>query len=135
MDKITITITRDCDAGGIGGTIVDEASAVLGAFANGSPILDVIGAAFAEAYGLHAVEEVPVSPMRNVSYRIRQYMTEIVGAYASKTAASQAATAASGQVIDALSKITIIDTVTESLVGPAQFPIQDQGVNNGDTND
>jgi len=114
MDKITITIIRGCDASGVGGTVVDEASAVLGAFADGSPIVDVIAAAFAEAYGLHSVDEVPVSPLRNVSYRLRQYMTEIVAAYASKTAASQAATAASGQVANALSKITIIDTVTES---------------------
>jgi len=117
-DQIKITITRNCDASGIGGTIVDEASAVLGLFADGSPILDVIAAAFAEAYGLHEVEQVPVSPLRNVSYRLRQYMTEIVAAYASKTAASQAATAASGQVANALSKITIIDTVTESPAEP-----------------
>ena len=118
MDKITITIIRGCDASGVGGTVVDEASAVLGSFADGSPILDVIAASFTEAYGLHEVDKVPVSPLRNVSYRLRQYMTEIVAAYASKTAAAQAATAASGQVANALSKITIIDTVTESPAEP-----------------
>ena len=118
MDKITITIIRGCDASGVGGTVVDEASAVLGLFADGSPILDVIGAAFSEAYGLHSVDDVPVSRLRNVSYRLRQYMTEIVAAYASKTAAAQAATAASGLVTTALSAITIIDTVTESPAEP-----------------
>jgi len=118
-DKITITITRNCDADGVGGTIVDEASAVLGSFTNGTPILDVIAESFAEAYGLHEVDKVPVSPMRNVSYRLRQYMTEIVAAYGLKKV-KEAATILEREQLATVLKIgiTIIDTVTETPAEP-----------------
>ncbi len=115
MDKITITIVRGCDAQGVGGSVVDNASAVLGSMPGGVPIVDVIVAAFAEAYGLHEVEVdgemQPVSGFRNVSYRLRQHMTEIVSSYAQRQAQQQAAQQAGAAVSEALGNVTILDQV------------------------
>lgn len=109
MDKITITITRDCDAQGVGGTVVDNAAAVLGVMPDGTPIVDALVAAFADAYGVHEVEGEPVSGYRNLSYRCRQYMTEIVSAYAAKTAAATAQSQAQAAVSQAMGSITILE--------------------------
>ena len=109
-DKITITITRGCDSQGVGGTVVDNASAVLGSMPDGTPIVDALVAAFADAYGIHEVNEIPVSGYRNLSYRCRQYMTEIVGAYASKTAAATAQSQAQAAVTQALGSVVILES-------------------------
>lgn len=115
MDKIEIKITRDCDADGNGGSVVDHAAAILGSMPGGVPIVDVIVAAFAEAYGLHEVENdgqmQPVSGYRNVSYRLRQHMTEIVSAYAQRQAQQQTAQQAGAAVSTALGNVTILDQV------------------------
>lgn len=109
MDKITITITRGCDASGDGGTVVDNAAAVLGAMPDGTPIVDVLVSAFADAYGVHEVGGEPVSGYRNLSFRCRQYMTQIVASYASKTAAAAAEQQAASAVSQALSSVVILD--------------------------
>lgn len=109
MDKITITITRGCDAAGAGGEIVDNASAVLGSMPDGTPIVDALVAAFADAYGVHKIEGEPVSGYRNLSYRCRQFMTEVVASYASKTAAAAAQTQAQAAVAQAMGSITILE--------------------------
>lgn len=106
-DKITITITRGCDAQGNGGSVVDNASAVLGSMPDGTPIVDALVAAFADAYGIHQVDGEPVSGYRNLSYRCRQYMTEIVSAYASKQAAQAAQQQAQAAVAQALGSVQI----------------------------
>lgn len=110
MDKITITITRGCDAQGNGGSVVDNASAVLGSMPDGTPIVDALVAAFADAYGIYEIDGVPVNGYRNLSYRCRQYMTEIVSAYASKTAAAQAQSQANAAVAQALGSVTILES-------------------------
>jgi hypothetical protein len=110
MDKITITITRGCDVQGNGGNVVDNASAVLGSMPDGTPIVDALVAAFADAYGIHSVDEVPVSGYRNLSYRCRQYMTEIVSAYAAKTAAAMAQSQAQAAVAQALGSVQILES-------------------------
>lgn len=110
MDKITITITRGCDAQGVGGDIVDNASAVLGAMPDGTPIVDALVAAFIDAYGLHQVDGEPVSGYRNLSYRCRQFMTEVVAAYASKTAAAAAQAQAQAAVAQALGSVQILES-------------------------
>lgn len=115
MDKIEIKITRECDVNGNGGNIVDHAAAILGAMPGGTPIVDVIVAAFSDAYGLHQVEadgeSKLVSGYRNVSYRLRQHMTEIVSAYAQRQAQQQAAQQAGAAVSAALGNVTILDQV------------------------
>lgn len=110
MDKITITITRGCDAHGNGGSLVDNAAAVLGSMPDGSPIVDVLVAAFADAYGIHEVDGVPVTGYRNLSYRVRQYMTEVVSAYASKTAMEAARIQAQAAVAQALGSVQILES-------------------------
>ena len=110
MDKITITITRGCDAQGVGGSIVDNAAAVLGTMPDGTPIVDALVAAFADAYGVHEMDGKPVSGYRNLSYRCRQYMTEIVAAYASKQAAAAAQSQAQAAVAHALGSIQILES-------------------------
>jgi hypothetical protein len=113
MDKIEIKITRDCDALGNGGEVVDHAVAILGSMPGGPPIVDAIVAAFTEAYGLHQVEiegeMQPVSGYRNVSYRLRQHMTEIVSSYAQRQAQQAAAAQAQAAVSQALGSVTILD--------------------------
>jgi len=109
MDKITITVTRGCDSQGDGGAIVDNASAVLGSMPDGTPIVDVLVAAFADTYGIYEVDDVQVNGYRNLSYRVRQYMTEIVGAYAYKTAAATAQTQAQAAVTQALGSVVILE--------------------------
>lgn len=110
MDKITITIVRGCDAQGAGGEIVDNASAVLGAMPDGTPIVDALVSAFVDAYGIHEVEGEPVSGYRNLSYRCRQYMTEIVSAYAARTAAAMAQSQAQAAVAEALGSVQILES-------------------------
>ena len=110
MDKITITITRGCDAQGNGGSVVDNAAAVLGSMPDGTPIVDALVAAFADAYGVHEVDGEPVSGYRNLSYRCRQYMTEIVSSYAAKTAASAAQSQAQAAVSQALGSVRILES-------------------------
>jgi len=113
MDKIEIKITRNCDADGSGGEVVDYAAAILGSMPGGPLIVDAIVAAFAEAYGVHEVdvdgEMQPVSGYRNVSYRLRQHMTEIVSAYAQRQAQQVAAAQAQQAVSQALGSVTILD--------------------------
>jgi hypothetical protein len=110
MDKITITITRGCDAQGVGGLVVDNAAAVLGSMPDGTPIVEALVAAFADAYGVHEVDGEPVSGYRNLSYRCRQYMTEIVAAYASKQAAAVAQSQAQAAVAQALGSVQILES-------------------------
>jgi hypothetical protein len=110
MDSIRITITRGCKDDGTGGTVVDDAAAILGAMPDGTPIVDVIVAAFADAYGIHEVDEKPVSLYRNLAYRCRQYMTEIVLGFASKQAAAAAQSQAQATVAAALGSVTILET-------------------------
>lgn len=112
-DKIEIKITRGCGVDGSGGTIADYAVAILGAMPDQTPIVDVICAAFADTYGVHGEtiegELVPVSAYRNVSYRLRQHMTAIVAAYASKQAQIAAQQQAQTAVDLALGNVTIVD--------------------------
>lgn len=110
MDMITITITRGCDSEGVGGTVVDNAAAVLGSMPDGTPIVDALVAAFADSYGIHEVDGDPVSGYRNLSYRCRQYMTEIVASYAAKTAAEAAQSQAQAAVAQALGSVTIVES-------------------------
>ena len=110
MDKITITITRGCDAQGVGGAVVDNASAVLGSMPDGTPIVDALVAAFADTFGVHQVDGIPVSGYRNLSYRCRQFMTDIVASYASKTAAAQAQSQAQAAVSQAIGSVTILES-------------------------
>ncbi len=111
MDKIEIKITRGCDEKGEGGEVVDHAAAVLGTMPGGVPIVDAIVAAFVDSYGLHEVDSNPVSGYRNVSYRLRQHMTEIVSAYAQRQAQQQVAQMAQAAVSQALGSVTIMDQV------------------------
>lgn len=110
MDKIQIIITRGCDAAGAGGEIVDNAPAVLGSMPDGTPIVDALVAAFADAYGVHEIEGEPVSGYRNLSYRCRQFMTEVVASYAAKTAAAAAQTQAQAAVAQAMGSITMLES-------------------------
>lgn len=109
MDKMRLQIVRGCDESGNGGVVVDDASAVLGSLPDGTAIVDLIAAAFADAFGVHEVDGQPVSAYRNVSYRTRQYMTELVAAYASKQAAVIAQSQATSQVSSAMAAVSIID--------------------------
>lgn len=115
MDKIEIKITRNCDENGDGGEVVDHAAAILGSMPGGPPIVDAIVAAFADSYGLHEIESdgemQPVSGYRNVSYRLRQHMTEIVSSYAQRQAQQAAAQQAGAAVSAALGNVTILDQV------------------------
>ena len=110
MDKITITITRGCDAQGNGGSVVDNAAAVLGSMPDGTPIVDALVAAFADVYGVHQIDGEPVSGYRNLSYRCRQFMTEVVASYASKTAAAAAESQAQAAVAQALGSVQILES-------------------------
>lgn len=110
MDKITITITRGCDSQGLGGSVVDNASAVLGSMPDGTPIVDALVAAFADAYGIYEVDGTPVSGYRNLSYRCRQHMTEVVAAFAAKTVSAQAQSMAQAAVAQALGSVTILES-------------------------
>ena len=109
MDKIEIKITRNCDADGKPGEVVDHAAAILGNVANNGPLVDAIVAAFQDAYGLHEVDGVPVSGYRNVAYRMRQHMTEIVTSYLKKTAHAQLDAVVDQQVGATLENVTIVD--------------------------
>lgn len=115
MDSIRIIITRGCDEAGQGGTVVDDAAAVLGSIGN-TPVLDALTASFVDAYGLHQVADEngdmqPVTPERNMTYRIRMFATEIVTAYMQKVAAEQARQQAVQQAGAALQAVTIVETV------------------------
>ena len=110
MDSIRITITRGLNPDGTGGTVVDDATAILGAMPDGTPIVDMLVTAFADAYGVHRVDDVPVSGYRNLAYRVRQYMTEIVSAFAAKTAASAAQSQAQAAVSQALGSVEILES-------------------------
>lgn len=110
MDSIRITITRDCKEDGTGGIVVDDAAAVLGAMPDGTPIVDVLVAAFSDAYGIHRIDETPVSGYRNLAYRIRQFMTEIVAGFASKQATAAAQSQAQAAVAHAMESVTILET-------------------------
>lgn len=125
MDAVRIQIIRGCDAQGQGGTVVDDASGVLGAMPNGTPILDVVVAAFGDTFGLYRypnpdfdaeqpeTEENPrtltVSPMRNVSTQMRLWATQILADYASRVAAQQAAEQARQQAEAATAAVQIVD--------------------------
>ena len=111
MDKIELKITRDCDAHGNGGTIVDHAAAILGNVVGNGPTVDAIVAAFQDAYGLHEVDGVPVTGYRNLAYRIQQHMTEVTTAYLKKTAIELVSQQVELQVEQTLGSLTIIDQV------------------------
>lgn len=115
MDSIRIIITRDVNADGTGGEVVDNAAAMLGSIGE-TQVLDALAAAFADAYGVHEVADEngnfqPVSGYRNMTYRMRQYATEIVTAYMQKIAAEQARIQAGQQSSAAMSAVTIIEDV------------------------
>lgn len=109
MDSIRITITRGVNPDGTGGTVVDDATAILGAMPDGTPIVDMLVAAFADAYGIHEVDDAPVSGYRNMAYRCRQYMTEVVTVFAAKTATAAAQSQAQAAVTQALGSVTILE--------------------------
>lgn len=93
MDAVRIQIIRGCNAQGQGGTIADDASAVL---ADG--VLDQTAAAFQAQYGLYTYantafdaeqteseansRNITVSPLRNISTRLRLFAEEATLAYA-----------------------------------------------------
>lgn len=118
MDSIKIVITRGCKPDGTGGTVVDDAIGILDTMPDGVPLLDVVCAAFADAYGIHQIAAptaedpdatIPVSLYRNISMRFRKFAEEIVASYASKTAAQTAAEQAAIRVAVAMSKMTVIE--------------------------
>jgi hypothetical protein len=114
MDSIRIIITRGCDEFGNGGEVVDSAAAVLGSIGQ-VPVLDALVAAFADAYGVHQIDDgegnlTPVSGYRNMTYRMRLYATEVVTGYMQKTAAAQAREQAGQQAGAALSAVTIVES-------------------------
>lgn len=113
MDKIEIRITRDCDSYGNGGTVVENAGALLGDVAGNGPMLDAILAAFADAYGVYSVNEngvdTPVSLYRNLTYRIRTHITEITAAFLRKQAIEQFTAQVDSQVDATLGSVIIID--------------------------
>lgn len=104
MDAIRIQIIRGCNADGTGGTVVDDASGVLGSLGN-TPILDMLAAAFVQAYGLPE----GMTTLRHISYRMRLYGTEILSAYAARVAAEQAAETARQQTAAAVAALTIVE--------------------------
>jgi hypothetical protein len=112
-DSIRIIITRDCDENGNGGTVIDDAAAILGSIGE-TKVLDALVAAFADAYGIYEVDDgegnlSPVTPERNMSYRMRMFATEIVTAYMQKMAAEQARQQAGEQAQIALGTVTIVE--------------------------
>ena len=115
-DSIRIIITRDVDENGQGGTVVDDASAVLGSIGD-TKVLDALVAAFEDAYGIHEIVEgegedetrTPVTPFRNVTYRMRMFATDIVKSYMQKTAAKQAREQAGQQSDAALSTVKVVE--------------------------
>ena len=116
MDAIRIQIIRDCDPKAKGGTVVDDAFAVLGDLPDGSPLLDATLAAFADQYGVHSYpdpenpeEEVTVSLERNFSYRLRSFATEIVKGFVAKQAAEAARAQAEQQAQDATDAVAIVE--------------------------
>jgi hypothetical protein len=113
MDSIRIIVTRNVNADGTGGEIVDNAAAILGSIGE-MPVLDALVAAFQDAYGRHQVEDEngdlqPVNGYRNVTYRMRQFATEIVTGYMQKVAAEQARQQAGQQSEAALSAVEIVE--------------------------
>lgn len=118
MDAVRIIITRGCNADGTGGTVVDDASGILGTLQDGTAILDAVCAAFADAYGVYRVpaptEEdpdatEPVSLYRNLSYRLRTHATEIVTGYLSRQAAAVAAAQAAEQSAAAMAAVQVVN--------------------------
>lgn len=109
MDKIEIVITRGCDAEGDGGTVVENAGALLGDVVGNGPMLDAIVAAFAAAYGVYEVDGVPVSLYRNLTYRVRTHITEITAAFLRKQAIEQFTEQVDSHVDATLGSVMIID--------------------------
>ena len=126
MDAVRIQIIRGCDASGQGGTVTDDATGVLGSLGE-TPILDLLTAAFADQYGLYQwphpafnaeqpeSDENPrlltVSPLRNISTRMRLFAQEIMTAYAMKVAGEAARQQAQQQTAAALSSLTIVENL------------------------
>lgn len=126
MDAIRIQIVRGCDEQGQGGVVVDDATGVLGSLGE-TPILDLVAAAFADQYGLYQwsnpafdaeqaeSEDNPrlltVSPLRNISTRMRLFAQEVMTAYAMKAAAETARQQAQQQAEAALSSLSIIENL------------------------
>jgi hypothetical protein len=113
MDAIRIIIKRDCDENGEGGTVVDDAAAVLGSIGE-TKVLDVLVDAFEDAYGVYEVDDgdgdlTPVSPERNMTYRMRMFATEIVTSYMQKMAANQARQQAGQQAGAAMTAVKIVE--------------------------
>lgn len=123
MDAIQIIIKRDVNADGTGGTIIDNATGVLGALPDGTPVLDALAAAFGEAYGVvelptgnkvkneqgEEVDETAPAPFRNISYRMRLFGAEVLSGYAQNQARKLAAEQASQAVSLAESTVTIVE--------------------------
>jgi hypothetical protein len=101
-DKITIIIERD-------GTVVDQSTAELGIGPTGVPILDLLTAAFADAYGTHSVDQVEANPYRNVSYHVRQHMTTVTLGYTNKQIDLQAAAQKQAVADAALQAVTVVE--------------------------
>lgn len=113
MDSIKIIITRDVNPDGTGGTVVDSAAAILGSVGE-TKILDALTAAMDDAYGRHAIPDEngdmqEVSEYRNVSYRMREFATQIVTAYIQKVAAQQAREQAGQQSAAAIAAVEIVE--------------------------
>lgn len=127
MDAVRIQIIRGCDAQGQGGTVVDDAAAILPDLPNGTPVLDALAAAFGEAYGLTYPNpfydpaqpeseanpvSFPVTPFRNISLRWRLLAMEQLAAYNRRVATAAAVEAADGQYAETLAQVTILENVT-----------------------
>lgn len=120
MDAVRIQIIRGCDAQGQGGTIADDASGVL---ADG--ILDQVVAAFEGGFGLYSwanpafdpeqeesdqnQRNLTVSPLRNVSTRLRLHAEEVVKAYVTRQIDAQATSQKDTLVAQLLASQTIVE--------------------------
>lgn len=88
-DKIQITITRGCDANGVGGVVADAPTVVLDTLPDGTPLLDVILLAFADSYPIAMIPgATPADPqipsmttIRNLSYQLRMFTNNVVGGW------------------------------------------------------
>ena len=115
-DRITIKIETDIDNPN-GPTVVDVSTAELGIGPGGVPLIDLVAAAFADGYGVHAVadpddpdaEPVPVTAWKNVSYHVRQYMTNITLAYANKQIDAQATSQKQATAAAALGAVSVVE--------------------------
>lgn len=97
MDSVRVIITRNVNTDGSGGTVVDDAAALLQAMPDGSSALDGLMAAFATHYpippsptgamvsdenGNDVPEMRPAwGPIRHISMCIKNYAMNVMGAF------------------------------------------------------